>query len=101
MLKIADIKSALFCTGFIEFNQIRLGFSDSNKEINCRPFVLVVLHSEPTASQRLVIVSIGILEMRKPIPLVPPLVKLVVVLTHWGRDKMDTISQTTLSNAFS
>ena len=26
---------------------------------------------------------------------------LVVMLTHWGRDKMDAISQTTLSNTFS
>ena len=24
-----------------------------------------------------------------------------IVLTHWGRDKMDTISQTTISNTFS
>ena len=30
-----------------------------------------------------------------------PACHLVCILTHWGRDKMATVSQTTLSNAFS
>ena len=27
--------------------------------------------------------------------------EIVLILTHWGRDKMDAIFQTTFSNAFS
>ena len=62
-----------------------LPFSDfSQKAILCRPWSLQNVVQGPLRSTAL---GWGLLRVRP--------------LTHWGRDKMDAISQTTLSNAFS